>query len=333
MGCRLHDIGDWPIDAAIIFDDGRHVLLLGSVKSACEITEVNRRLGVNIDIVVTMNADDTRRYGERGCYATYYAELGVENLRYGGFDTTNVKGEEYDAKKMEYVRRWVGMCSDIDAAFLDGEEAVSPVRDNVTILFHCYGGVNRSGSALCAFLILRKEHTAKQAIERLVAARPGNEYWKKRGYFIDGLIEIDWRSRTRCGLADMHHVGGAHHMTSSSSSSADSHLSSAPQPWSPLDINSDSEMHGMSSGAFRSHRTGSSPPLPLHLLPEDDEHSEGDMGCSGSDTRPSRPRLPAEPVEAEVYCWGDVRSPSSSSHPLHRPAVLAEELDDRVLSC
>jgi hypothetical protein len=333
MGCRLHVIGDWPIDAAIIFDDGRHVLSLGSVKSACEITEVNRRLGVNIDIVVTMNADDTRRYGERGCYATYYAELGVENLRYGGFDKTNVKGEEYDAKKMEYVRRWVAMCSDIDAAFLDGEEAVSPVRDNVTILFHCYGGVNRSGSALCAFLILRKERTAKQAIEILVAARPGNDYWKKRGYFIDGLIEIDWRSRSRCRFDGTHHVGWVHHMTSSSSSSAATQRSSAPRPWSPLDIDSDSEMHGMSSGARRSHRTGSSPPLPLHLLPEDEEHPDCDMGCPGGETRPSRQWLPAEPAEAEVCCWGDLRSPSSPSHPLHRPAGIAEELDDGVLSC
>jgi len=172
-GCRLHDIGDWPIDATQIYDDGRHVLILGSVKSACEITEVNRRLGVKIDIVVTMNDDDTRRYGEPDCYATYYAELGVENLRYGGFDKTNVKGEEYDAKKMEYVRRWVAMCSDIDAVFLDGEEVVSSVRDKVTILFHCYGGVNRSGSALCAFLILRKEHTARQAIERVLETTIG----------------------------------------------------------------------------------------------------------------------------------------------------------------
>ena len=33
MGCRFNDISDWPIDAAIIFDDDRHVLLLGSVIS------------------------------------------------------------------------------------------------------------------------------------------------------------------------------------------------------------------------------------------------------------------------------------------------------------
>jgi len=333
MGCRFNDLSDWPIDAAIIFDDDRHVLLLGSVKSACEITEVNRRLGVNIDIVVTMNDDDTRIHGEPDCYETYYAELGVENLRYGGFDKTNVKGEEYDAKKNEYVRRWVAMCSDMDAAFLDGEEAVSPVRDKVTVLFHCYGGVNRSGSALCAFLILRKEHTARQAIERLVDARPGNDYWKKRGYFIDGLIEIGWRNRTRCGLADMRHVGGVHHITSSSSSSAASQRSSAPRPWSPLDIDSDSEMHGMSSGARRCYRTGSSPPLSLQVLAEDDEHSEGDMGCLASETRPSRHWLPAEPAKAEVCCWGDVMSPSSPSHPLPRPAVLDEESDEGVLSC
>jgi len=304
------------------------------VKSACEITEVNRRLGVKIDIVVTMNDDDTRRYGERGCYTTYYAELGVENLRYGGFDKTNVKGEEYAAKKMEYVRRWVTMCSDIDAAFLDGEESVSPVRDNVTILFHCYGGVNRSGSALCAFLILRKEHTAKQAIERLVAARPGNDYWKKRGYFIDGLIEIDWRSRSRC----------LHYLTSSYRTSAASHRSSAPLPWSPLDIDSDAELHGVRTGARRRNWIDPSPLVPLHMHLEEHEPSDdeagglgGGSGCVGQlsppSLYPSRPWRPAESAFALVSCWGDFRSSSSLSQPLRHPAVHEEELDDGTLSC
>ena len=146
---------------------------------------------------------------------------------------------------------------------------MSSVRDKVTILFHCYGGVNRSGSALCAFLILRKERTARLAIERLASARPVNDYLQKRGYFVDGLIEIDWRSRSRSGVDGMDPVGWVHHMMSLSCTGVASHDSSAPRPWSPLDIDSDSEMHCVTSAPHcrsqkgASHHRPPSPPPPL----------------------------------------------------------------------
>ena len=185
--CSLNDVNTWPVDGTKIFDDGRHVLILGSIKSACEIEAVNRRIGVPIDVVVTMNADDTPRDGEPANYAAYYRSLGVKNLRYGGIDSTALTGAEYQTKKREYIIRWQAMCDDIDD--------VTPVTGKVTILFHCFGGVNRSGSALCAFLIMRKHHSAEEAVTTLVNARPGQLYWSKRDYFIEALIEVAIRAR------------------------------------------------------------------------------------------------------------------------------------------
>ena len=66
------DISKWPVDATKIFEDDQHVLILGSLKSACEIEQVNANLSVNVNIVVTMNAGDKdpKRHGERACYKT-----------------------------------------------------------------------------------------------------------------------------------------------------------------------------------------------------------------------------------------------------------------------
>ncbi len=83
----------------------------------------------------------------------------------------------------EYKVRWAQVCEDLDTV----SKAVS---GKTTILFHCFAGVNRSSSALCAFLILRKHLTAEQAVRALVEARPGQQYWKDRDYFVDGLLDI-----------------------------------------------------------------------------------------------------------------------------------------------
>lgn len=180
--CDFHNISSWPIDAAKIFEDDQHVLVLGSLKSACEIEQVNAKLGITVNIVVTMNAGDTKRTGERPDYGRYYQQLCIRNFRYDGYDTTNLTGEDYATKQLEYKSRWKTMCEDLDAAFAP--------KGKITILFHCFAGVHRSSSALCAFLILRKTYSTETAVSALVKCRPGQQYWKKREYFIDALIDI-----------------------------------------------------------------------------------------------------------------------------------------------
>ncbi|CAE7596814.1 unnamed protein product [Symbiodinium natans] len=178
--CKLNNIETWPVDAVSIFRDEKHHLLLGSVKAACEIEEVNRSLGVRVTVVVTMSDDEWKRWGERSDYEEYYKSLGVVNLRYGGWDKILRPGEEYDAKKAEYKERWQKVCRDLDAVEAPGQK---------TILFHCFAGLNRSTSALCAFMILRKGLSAEEAVERMIRVRAGQWYWRDRQYFIEGLVE------------------------------------------------------------------------------------------------------------------------------------------------
>ena len=60
----------------------------------------------------------------------------------------------------------------------------------VTILFHCFGGVNRSAAALCAFLIADKKYSAEEAVRALMSARAGQSYWHQREYFFDALVTV-----------------------------------------------------------------------------------------------------------------------------------------------
>ena len=85
-------------------------------------SEVNRALGVNVTVVVTMSDEEWKRDGERPdyqdrlasgkcvtCFSVsrdlnvqeYYGSLGITNLRYKGWDKVLFPGEEYDAKKVD----------------------------------------------------------------------------------------------------------------------------------------------------------------------------------------------------------------------------------------
>ena len=48
----------------------------------------------------------------------------------------------------------------------------TPTRDERGILFHCFGGINRSSAALCAWLIFRHGLTTQEAVRSLLTARP-----------------------------------------------------------------------------------------------------------------------------------------------------------------
>ena len=56
----------------------------------------------------------------------------------------------------------------------------TPKRDERGILFHCFGGVNRSSAALCAWLIFRHGLTTQEAVQSLLAARPTLCPWQHR---------------------------------------------------------------------------------------------------------------------------------------------------------
>ena len=60
-------------------------------------------------------------------------------------------------------------------------------REEQGILFHCFGGVNRSSAALCAWLIFRRRLSAEAAVQSLLTARPTLHPWKHRPHVFGAL--------------------------------------------------------------------------------------------------------------------------------------------------
>ena len=189
--CTLHDIAPWPVDATVIHSDPYCVFVLGCLKSAVSIPETNQRIGTQVDIVISMNDEDSKHRGEPADYQAYYASVGVQcNLRYGGYDKQNIWYAEAEAKRAEYVFRWWQVATDLLERLRRMYKG-----EPVVILFHCFGGVNRSSSTLCALLIIMRRYTAHQAILALVSARPGLQYWARRQYFVEALYALECQVR------------------------------------------------------------------------------------------------------------------------------------------
>ena len=181
----MQDITWWPFpDVAVIYDGPDMCLVLGSVKSATEITRLGPK--INVDIVVTLNADDPKRRGEPEHWSEHFRSKNIVNLRYGGYDKTGVEpgSPEFQAKKQEFLDIWKAMMADLD-------EVLASKTGKVTILYHCFGGVNRSAAALCAFLIGRRKYSAEDAVRALMSARAGQNYWSNRDYFFDALLAVN----------------------------------------------------------------------------------------------------------------------------------------------
>ena len=62
-----------------------------------------------------------------------------------------------------------------------------PLTDERGILFHCFGGINRSSAALCAWLIFQRDLTTEEAVHSLLVARPSLYPWKFRPHVLGAL--------------------------------------------------------------------------------------------------------------------------------------------------
>ena len=158
-GCSIQAVPGWPVDATMIHADPKLILVLGSLKSAIAIPDSNARIGHSIDIVISMNNDDRWYQGEATNYAEYYASVNVQfNLRYGGYDKQDIWGHEADAKRSEYILRWWQVATDLRQSLQWMQR-----RDPVVVLIHCFGGVNRSSSTLCALSLCTDTQLTKRS--------------------------------------------------------------------------------------------------------------------------------------------------------------------------
>jgi len=59
------------------------------------------------------------------------------------------------------------------------------------ILFHCFGGINRSAAVLCAWLIVAYDDSAEDAIKLLLTKRPSLCPRRHRDYVLDVLWMVE----------------------------------------------------------------------------------------------------------------------------------------------
>ena len=179
-------VAHWPAwDSTVVFRDEYCTVLLGTQRTALDIPELSAH---RVDIVVTLNAYSTFKEscGSDADWRIMYQAEGISNLRYGLSDMRISRNDQgFHDIVAGLARQWIKMIEDIEV------QECSRTRP-IVILFHCFAGINRSTSALCAFLIVRYHLTAQKAIAILLSARPGQRYWQDRDQF---PLALHWLSR------------------------------------------------------------------------------------------------------------------------------------------
>lgn len=59
------------------------------------------------------------------------------------------------------------------------------------VLFHCFGGINRSAGVLCAWLVVAYDFSADDAVRLLLEKRPSLRPWRNRPYVLEALFKLE----------------------------------------------------------------------------------------------------------------------------------------------
>jgi protein-tyrosine phosphatase len=63
--------------------------------------------------------------------------------------------------------------------------------ESMHVLFHCFGGINRSAGALCAWLVVGYNYSAEDAVQLLLEKRPSLRPWHNRPYVLEALWKLE----------------------------------------------------------------------------------------------------------------------------------------------
>ncbi|CAE7839247.1 unnamed protein product [Symbiodinium sp. CCMP2592] len=158
----MRDLSQWPFDAVSVFTEGESCYYLGSLKSACSLESFPDRFGHGVDVVVSCCAEELRAMtGGPTNWRLYFLSQGVKSLQFAMRDLT-VRSRD-------------------DAAGV-------PFR----VLFHCFGGINRSTGTLAAWLVIGHNYTAEEAVDAILRVRPSLRPWCDRDYvlWVLGSLEV-----------------------------------------------------------------------------------------------------------------------------------------------
>ena len=159
--------------------------------AACNLESIKKELGVSITVVVTMCKNEMNVHGAPPSWKNYFKQQRAVHINCQLEDYT-VKQPQRDVDEHRALRKdclsaWKCICSQLWQQSIAAVIAEKPMN----VLFHCFGGINRSAGILCAWLIVEYGYSAEEAIQLLLKKRPSLRPWRHRGYVIDALWMVE----------------------------------------------------------------------------------------------------------------------------------------------
>ena len=185
-------IEEWPLDAAVICKPtDRASVLLGSIKAACSLEDICQALSVKVTVVVTMCANEMEIRGAPKDWAQYFQQENVYHVKCHLEDTTLKPPHRWEERIPDLVasclEQWKIVCGQ-----LWKQSMLAVTRgESMHVLFHCFGGINRSAGALCAWLVVGYNYPAEDAVQLLLKKRPSLRPWHNRPYVLEALWQLE----------------------------------------------------------------------------------------------------------------------------------------------
>ena len=194
-------IAAWPMDACVVYAPTKRAsLILGSLQAACHLKDIEAKFNRKVTIVVTMCKNEMKIAGAPADWIAYFKENNALQLSCQ-LDDITVKqplrnAKEARAMTVACLDAWKLICQQLWDASIAAVLNDAPMN----VLFHCFGGINRSAASLCAWLIVAYDYTAKEAIDLLLTKRPSLRPWRYRSYVLDALCaleleKVQWRTQ------------------------------------------------------------------------------------------------------------------------------------------
>ena len=194
------DISEWPNDMVRVHPVDRTetvICFLGSL-AALRCLRDTKEVHVVISLC-TSEMQRIRGQPEEG-WAAFLIGMSVEHVTIDLDDPrTKWPGEDYFCEEMGncYFAAWQNICIKIGRSLLGRGDNLS-----TGLLFHCFGGINRSSAALAAWLIFKHAMNADDAIDVLLKAHPTLNPWVKRPHILWALKTWEKRRLSVCDIVE-----------------------------------------------------------------------------------------------------------------------------------
>ena len=179
-----NDISAWPLDVWNPLSTDTERIYIGSLKCACNLDQIRDIYGSRVTTVVSMlQWSEMRVRGAPYDWDDYFAHHGARQYVYP-LDDVAPKTPLLKAQQTKMcLHTWLKVCFQLWSL-----RRSSWQQGPLVVLFHCFGGRNRSTAAACAWLIIGHGFTAETAICHVLGPKRSLRPRKNRAYVPLGLL-------------------------------------------------------------------------------------------------------------------------------------------------